>query len=248
MSIAFSDTTNKDGIIQQIEQTLGFPDGHISGDTTRLKQWTGSINLGLDKAFHIIFNADGRWQFDDRNHTDYPELTANLVASQRDYPFTTDSNSNFILAVHKVAILPSATATVYREIDSVDAIGEGENSFVENDTSVTGVPDKYDKSANGIFLDPIPSYSATNGLKIIISREGSYFTTSDTTKYPGFAGLYHEYLVLEPAYRYARANNLEIKETLKRDVLEMEQRITEYYSRRDKDERDVMTPEYQTYE
>ena len=248
MSIAYSDTSNKDGILQRIEMELGFTDGFITGNATRLAQWTGSVNLAIDKVFHIIFSADGRWQFDDRNHTDYPELTANLVASQRDYPFTTDDNSNFILAIHKVAILPSATATRYVELTPVDALNDDNSPIVENDTSITGVPDSYDKTANGIFLDPIPSYSATNGLKLFISREGSYFTTSDTTKYPGFAGLYHEYLVLEPAYRYARANRLDVQETLKRDLLEMERQIIEYYSRRNKDERFVLSGEPISFE
>ena len=99
--------------------------------------------------------------------------------------------------------------------------------------NVEGQPYQYDKTATGLFLDPIPSANVTSGLKVYVSREGSYFTTSDTTKKPGFAGLYHDYLILEPAYQYARANRLNIQETLKRDVLEMEKRITEFYGKRD---------------
>ena len=79
MSIVISDTTNDDGIIQQIEQTLGFPNGYITDNSDRQTQWLGRINRSLDKVFHIIFKADGRWQFDDGNHTTYPILTGDLV-------------------------------------------------------------------------------------------------------------------------------------------------------------------------
>ena len=111
--------------------------------------------------------------------------------------------------------------------------------------NVEGQPYQYDKTSTGLFLDPIPSASVSAGLKIYVSREGSYFTASDVstgTKVPGFAGLYHEYCVIEPSYQYARANRLDIQETLKRDILELEKRITEFYSKRDFHDRHIMTP------
>ena len=229
--------------MQRIEQELGFPEDYITGDTTRRTQWAGSINLALDKAFHIIFGADGKWQFDDSNHTDYPIITTNLVDGQRSYAFTTDGSTpaNLILDIARVFIRTSTT-TGYFEIfpTDVQSAPEGEISQFVDGLNTEGVPYHYDKTANGIFLDPIPNANVTSGLKIYISREGSYFTEASTTKTPGFAGLYHEYLVLEPAYRYARANNLTNREVLKRDVLEMEKAITKYYSRRAKDERFIM--------
>lgn len=246
--LAFSDTTNKDGIIQRIEQELGFNDADISGNTTKLAQWTGSVNLALDKAFHIIFRADGRWQFDDSNHTTYPILTGNLVSGQRDYPFTTDSDSNLILAIQRV-FARTSTSDPYYELTPVDVHGDPESSispFVDG-LNTQGSPTRYDKNATGIFLDPIPDSSVTNGLKVYVSREGSYFTTSDTTKAPGFAGLYHEYVVLEPCYRYARAHNLVNREALKRDVDELEKKITQFYSRRDQHERPIMSPNVTPY-
>ena len=242
MAIQFSDTTTKDGILQRIEQELGFVDGHITGDTDRLKFWTGSINLALDKVFHIIFRADGRWQFDDNNHTTYPILTGDVVANQRDYSFTTDSDSNVILDIQRVFYRQS-TSSPYYEIYPVDVQSARESeisSFVDG-TGVVAHPNSYDKTATGIFFDTLPPSNVTAGIKIYVNREGSYFTTADTTKMPGFAGLYHEYLVLEPCYRFARANNLQNKETLKRDLMELEKNIEEFYSKRDRHSRSIMT-------
>lgn len=249
MSLAYSDTSGKDGILQRIEQELGFPDAFITGDTTRLAQWTGSVNLALDRAFHLIFSADGRWNFDDSGHTTYPILIGNLVDGQRDYSFTADSDSNLILEIHRVWVRMSTTEPYY-EVFPVDVQSDREGliSPFADGLNSEGRPDKYDKTATAIFLDPIPNASVTAGLKVYVNREGSYFLTSDTTKKPGFAGLYHEYLVLEPAYRYARAHNLQNREVLKRDVLEMEKQIIDFYSRRDKHDRIIMFPEPQEYE
>lgn len=243
MSLVYSNTTTKSGIIQRIERKLfgSNGDGTISGNTTLLAQFTGDVNVAMDRAFTVIFDADGRWQFDDANHTDYPIIRTNLVSGQRDYTFTADSNSNLILGIEKIAILPSATATEYQEIYPVDANSDGDSPFVVDNTGDTGVPTQYDKLGNGIFLEPIPNYNATNGLKIYISREASYFATSDTTKKPGFAGVFHEYLVLHVCYNYARDNNLATMALFERDMIKMEKEMQEYYGKRAADERQIMT-------
>lgn len=246
MSLAYSDTSGKDGILQRIETKLGFPDADITGNTTKLARFTGMVNLALDKVFHIIFKAAGTAQFDDNNHTAYPVVKFNLVANQRDYSFTQDADSNLILAFHKVAILPSSSATRYEEIDPFSEVDDWNNDVI-TETTNAGVPSRYGKLATGLFLDPMPSYSATNGLKVYVDREASYFLTSDTTKKPGFAGLYHDYLVLAVCYDYALANTLKNRDVFKRDMLEMEKQITEHYSRREKDKRYVMTPKRINY-
>ena len=247
MSLVFSDTSGKDGIIQTIERTLfgDSGDGRISGNTVLLAQFTADINIALDRAFHIIFTSDGRWQFDDSNHTDYPIITTNLVASQRDYSFTTDENANLILSISKILI--KDTNGVFREIESVDQQSDtGMDGFWDGQ-NITGIPDKYDKTANGIFLDPIPSYNSTGGLKIFISREASYFTVADTTKKAGFMGLYHEYLALQPAYKYAYRNSLSNAGALRNEVLELEASIIEAYKNRAEDDRIALTSRKVSY-
>lgn len=234
MSLAYSDTSGKDGILQRIELKLGFSDAYITGNTTRLAQFTGMVNLALDKVFHIIFAADGKWQFDDSGHSTYPILTGNLVDGQRDYSFIQDSDSNLILDIHRVFVKTSASG-IYYEIypRDVQSDAEGEISGFIDGQNTEGSPYTYDKTATGIFLDPIPNANVTSGLKIYVSREGAYFTVASTTTKPGFAGLYHDYLVLMACYDYALANNLQNRDVFKRDMLEMKKAITEFYSKRD---------------
>lgn len=232
MSLAFSNTTSKNGILQRIERTCGFQDGDITGNTTRLAQFTGDVNVALDKIFSLIFSVGGTWQFDDSNHTDYPIITTSLVSGQRDYTFTSDENSNLILEIYKVFVADDSGD--YREILPVDQQSNAPVNYTDGNNT-TGLPNTYDKTGNGIFLDPIPNYSEANGLKIFINREASYFSTSDTTKKPGFAGLFHEYLVLHPSFYYCTRNGISIRRELKEELMEMEAQIMDFYKMREKD-------------
>lgn len=198
---------------------------------------TRDINLALDRVFALIFEVGGTWQFDDSNHTDYPIITTNIVSGQRDYTFTSDESSNLILDVQKVFVADSTG--LFREVSPTD-IPSGSPSNYWDGLETTGQPNSYEKNANGIFLDPIPDYNRTGGIKVYISREGSYFTTSDTTKKPGFAGLFHEYLALRPSYQYAFRNSLDNRNILKAEMQEMEMAIMEYYKLREKDVKKIL--------
>jgi len=239
MSLAFSNTTNKNGIIQQIERTLNFSDGYISGNTLRLQQFTADINSALDKVFSIIFEVGGTWQFDDSNHTDYAIITTNIVSGQRDYSFTADEDGNLILEIMKVFCADEGG--LFREMTPQDVPSGSSTNFWDG-LNTTGQPNSYDKLGNGIMLDPIPDYNRTGGLKVYISREGSYFTTSDTTKKPGFAGLFHDYLALYPSYRYAFIKGLANVNVLKSEIFEMEEAIKNYYKLREKDVKKRLIP------
>lgn len=124
---------------------------------------------------------------------------------------------------------------LFREVSPVDVPSGTSNSNMWDGLETTGQPNSYDKIGNGILLDPIPNYDAVGGLKLYISREGSYFATSDTTKKAGFAGLFHEYLILYPSYVYASINTLASTRTLRDEVEIMENKIRDYYKAREKD-------------
>ena len=241
MSLQFSDTSTKKGIIQKIERLCKFTDGYISGNTNLLKEFTADVNIALDEVWAMIFKSSGKWQFDDSNHTDYPFITTNLVASQRDYTFTTDEGGNLILDVYKV--MCKDPQGIYQELDPIDQQSDESTQSFFDGRNEEGTPERYDKTANGILLDLIPDYSVTAGLKVFINREGSYFTTSDTTKKPGFAGLFHKYLALAPSYEYAVANGLANKNDIRQEMLELESDIKKHYRDRSKDERFIISPQ-----
>ena len=103
MSLQFNDTTNNLGLIQLIERNCKL-EGKISSNTNLLKNFTADVNVAFDKLLMILFSSSGKWQFDDSNHTDYPIITTNLVAGQRDYSFTTDEQGNIILDIYAPSI------------------------------------------------------------------------------------------------------------------------------------------------
>lgn len=205
-----------------------------------LSEKTADINLALDKAFELIFRASGTWQFDDSNHEKYPFITTDLTQGQRDYSFTTDEQGNLILDIYKVMVKNAAGH--YEEIFPVDQQSDPDTGSFYDGQDIQGRPYRYDKTGNGIFLDPVPDETVSAGLKIFINREASYFTTADTTKKAGFAGLFHEYLALRPSYQYACRNGLSNKNDLKNEMLEMESSMRKHYRSRAKDERLQITP------
>lgn len=274
MSLVFNDTTTYRGIVQEYEKECGFEIGDVSGDPVKLAELVSSVNLALDDFVELALRSEGTWQFDDSNHDvsqgNYPIISTDIIAGQRDYPFISDQYGNLILDIYGVYVAnPSG---IYVKLSPVD-VSTGKNDLEGYPTTAAsgflfygglssftdgqntpGTPVRYDKLANGIFLDPVPNYNmrlaneGKAGLKIYVNREGSYFTTSDTTKKPGVPGLFHRYFVVRAAQDYARQNNKANYGQISSEVMRYEGNeeagiigsIQAYFSRRSKDERNRM--------
>lgn len=249
MSRSFSDTTNLHGLMQRYEKAIGVRYGYVSSNQDRRREFASYTRTAWDTYLQLAFRSSGTWQYDDSNHEDFPFIKTNLVDGQRDYTFVTDKNGNLILDIYKVAVLPSATATLFEEIYPVDQQTKEKAYDLTAENTAEGTPFQYDKTANGILLDPIPSYNATKGLKAYINREASYFTESDTTKMPGCPGIHHDYFFLRPAMEYARDHNLTVYDRLAQQVLEYEGddvrgltgKIERYFAYREKDVKKQIT-------
>lgn len=242
MSLQFNDTTNYKGLVQIYEKECGYNQGDVSGSTALLKAFTADANLALDDFFSIAFSTNGTWKLDDSGHTTYPIVTTALVSGQRDYSFLTDSSSNLILDIRKAFVRVSATGP-YKEISPVDVESEDSDtlSFADGQNA-SGVPTRYDKLGNGIFLDLIPNYNSTDGLKVYVDREPSYFVYTDTTKKPGVPGLLHRYFAVKPAMDFARTKGKANYNALALEVARLEKLIGETFAQRTKDEPSRMSP------
>lgn len=236
MSLTFSEITTL--IDDNVDTT--------STSYTTVKK-TIDCNLAIDKFFAIALQASGKWQFDDSNHTKDPIVTTDVVSGQRDYHFTVDEQSNLILEFYRVMIV-NKDGGIFYDLKPVDQQTRGLQAMgMVDGQNIEGKPSKYDKTANGIFLDPIPDYNATDGLKFFISREAHYFLSSDTTAKFGACGLFHEYLALRPSYFYAYRKGLPQKLDLLNEMNKMEADIEEYYGGRSKDEKAVIRPRITTF-
>ena len=250
MSLVFSDTTAYRGLVQKYEREIGVKRGTVSDNTNLLKEFTADVNLAVDDYISLMIQSSRTWKGDDTNHTDYPEILTNIVSGQRDYTFLTDENGNAILDIFKVYIKDGSQ---YRLLLPFDADTETEVSNFTDGVTHNGTSRCYDKSANRIRLEYTPTATVTDGLKVSINREGSYFTYSDTTKKPGFPGVHHKYFYLKPALEYARINSLSSYDRIKREIVLLEGdkslgidgEIQAYFSERTKDEKPGLRPLYQ---
>lgn len=215
------------------EREIGVSRGTFSGNSTLLKELTADVNLAIDDYTAMMIQVSGMWKGDDSNHTDYPEITTNIVANQRDYTLLTDENGNLILDIYKVYY---KNGDAYKLLTPYDSDTEKEASTFTDGLNATGIPSKYDKTANAIRLDVLPTANITDGLKVSINREASYFTSSDATKKAGFPALHHKYFYLRPALDYARRNTLTSYPRIEAEVMKAEREIKEYFDRRAKDE------------
>lgn len=227
----FSDTTNKDGLIQDIETLLGMDDGHISGNAVRLKQFTRMINIWYKRAVSWIWEATGTWEYDDSNKTTLPIATTTLVAGQQDYELPSiaqkldrveakDSEGNFQLLI---------------PIDKSQVTDEALSEFYKTD----GMPICYDMVGQSVILYPAPAaanVTLVSGLKVYVSRDVDVFTSADTTKEPGFVDNFHTILSVGSALRYAIGESLTDKKSdLKADLKDLKSELQEFYGSRHRD-------------
>lgn len=246
-----SNTTTRKGIIQLLEDLTSTQSASTSSYPKLSK--TRDINNALAKYAQLAISSQGRWQFDDTNHVDYPIISTGLLSGQQDYSFTVDELGNQILDIERVEVYDQAgIAHQLSPIDSKDLEGIAMTEYMKNG----GIPTHYDKTANGLFLYPASNYNmrlveeGRSGLKIYISRTPSYFVgdgTDDTNK-PGIPDVFHEYLAMRPAYYYCLQKGLAIANNYFQELQDMESRIKEYHRDRSKDEQMVMRTVYTSSE
>lgn len=238
MSMPFSNTADRTGIVELVEDLTGTRSSTTS--SYPLKTKTRDINNTFANFNMIAQRSAGSWESDDTNQTDYPIITTNLVSGQQDYSFILDQQGNQILDIYRVEIAnASGIFSQVIPLDEVDMNGVSLTEFMKT----SGTTIFYRKTANGIFLYAPTSYNYTNGLKIYYARTPTYFLSTDTTKKPGIPDMFHEYLALRPAYFYALAKGLPQATALGNQVLEFEGsdrlgivgKIGDYYANRSRD-------------
>lgn len=234
--MVFSDTATKQGIVQDIDFTV-----NSDSITYPIEQKTRNINRAMDKAVSLILSSDGVWEWDDSNQTDLPTATTDLVSGQNDYSFA-------IQHLKIINVLAKNSGGDWQILKPFDLAEDKASEYLLNPDE-TGSPRYYDKRAGSVFLFPKPDYASTGGLKINFQRPSTYFTTSDTTKAPGFATIFHKYISLLASYDYAMAKGLPKINQIKQDIAEMELAIQAFYGKRnDRDDRTGLRAKVRNYE
>lgn len=192
----FSDTTNKNGLIQECEFWTNLGDATISGDTTLLKQFTSRINRAYDAIMPLMLSYGDKMRWDDTNHTDHPVGTFDIESGTGNYEFLVDDNGVSILNITDVMILDSSTSTEYRRLRRMTLDDPRALRAMSPNPTDTGIPSAFVEKDNVIFFDVVPNYSVTNGGKLFFERNADYFTSADTTQKPGIPAPFHQLLAL----------------------------------------------------
>ena len=205
----FSDTSNKNGIIQYCESLTNLGDTAISGNSTLLKQFTNYVNSGYYEVFMAIMSVDKTWKVDDFNYADFPEGPITMVASQRDYTLpvaVVGANLATLLRVNRVWVLDlNGVRFPLRKMNPDENF-----LYADDNYAATGFPTAYKLHGKSIYLDILPvatSVTLTDGLIVQVQRTPDAFTSADTTQQPGFMETYHDLLALKASAWYLLPTN-----------------------------------------
>lgn len=206
----FSDTTNKNGIVQFTESLCKLGDGGITNDTVLFKTITAYINQAYAKVAMALLRVDKNFRWDDFNYTDFAIATITLVDQQRDYTLpaaVVGGNASTLYRVNSVRI--KDVSGLFYDLTplppNADESQEG--------AAYSGVPLQYRMIGNSVRLTPKPLTGAitlTNGMEIQFQRSFDEFTSADTTQQPGFMNSYHDLLALDAAAAYLLPFNADL--------------------------------------
>ncbi len=202
-------------------------------------------NTAMEEIIDTILTADGRWQFDDANNVDYPggvAIISSLTNGTKNYSIDTT-----LIKIEGVSVL--GANGIWRKLIPFDP-DDLTNPLLDRAQflNVSGNPLYYDVHGSYVSLYPAPdngvSVTLTNGLKIYGQRTAQLFTSAEVatgTKVPGFASPFHSLVAYLSALPYAMAYKPTRIQFLMAEITRKRMELIKFYSKRDKDERKIMS-------
>lgn len=193
--------------------------------TVDIEAITRAANEADRLIWSWIFSSYEGWEYDDGNQTDLPSAKAHLTAGQNKYTIPEDA-----LVVKKVSFKgEDGTWTDLDPITSEDiATREAESEF--EDTN--GLPRYYRLRANVVEVYPAPNFTQVRSLRMQFGRGSVGFTTTDTTKTPGYASEFHGATSTGAAVIMAPDRGLRNQASLETRWANYETAIKQYYKAR----------------
>lgn len=212
-------------IVSHIDFLL-FGRSDIFNDSYALADRTRNINIAWDEVIVKLYRADPNHLWDDYNNVNFPIATTNLIANQDHYDLL-----DAALVIHRVRLKDNQGN--YKTLTAVQRRELSDGNLTE-----TGTPNYYYKIGGAIFPVPVPNYGYDAGVEVQFQRGANHFTTSDTTREPGFNSQFHHILSIKAAKVYAIANGLTEKVNILNQMeQELEQEMLGFYQLRSPDER-----------
>ena len=221
----FSDTATKQGLLEDIDFLL-FGNSSVFNTDYSLVDRTRNINIVWDEAIAELYKADPNHKWDDTTNTDLPFATLDLTANLDHYDLLDSA-----LVIHRVRMKDTNG-----ELKTLIPVLRSE--LTDDELNSTGEPEKYYKIGGVVFPIPVPDYGATSGVELEFQRGANHFVSTDTTKTPGFASQFHQFLSVGASLRYAVSNGLKNKiAQLRAEKESIRNAMREHYERRSPDEK-----------
>ena len=221
--------------------------------------------IAVNKAYEritgriIAETAGGTWPYGDKNYTAFPTFTTTLVNSQAEY----DIDALFLTGTYPATYEPLMilgvevldNTSIWHPLTPISLQQIRETGIAQVEYLKTdGRPIEYEKRENLLVLYPAPdngvSVTLSGGLKIFYLRTADAFTSAQVTtgtKVPGFPSPWHEILAYEAAYMYAVTRQLPNANQLKADVMQKEKELLSFISRRNQDDRPIITMKHEPH-
>jgi hypothetical protein len=195
----FSNTTDKNGILQACEFWTGLGDTGITSDTYLLKVFTYLCNEAMNDILPVVLGKTDELRWDDPQQTTFPIGFADLVIGKSSYPYLTDSAGNSVYNIARIFLRTPSNDTLDWDRELVRVPTGGTGSLEGNQSGVlagvttdysriinprfseTGTPHSFAELNGVIFLYPIPDYNNAEGMKILFEREPVRFISSGNT-------------------------------------------------------------------
>lgn len=181
------------------------------------------VNYSLDKYTYLAITSDGKAQVDDTTNDDISRATATLDAGK-----------------NKVKLGGDFITWSYIEIEN--SAGERwrlkpyDQRFNEETTTSsanTGRPSRYDYYGGHFYFDKYADQAYT--VRAHYNRAFNHVSVDNLSATIGIPTIHAEYLAVSGAAKLALANNDPSYTSLKREVMEMEEDIVDFYRTRDED-------------
>ncbi len=240
----YNSESNEQDLISEVTEIC---DADLNAYT--LKSRTRRINIALEEveAKLIVASAHG-WEFGDSNQTSLPTGLKTLVNSQEAYQLAGDQSTtgidttNPLLTVRGVSVKNKDGIWVpLKPIHLWELFAQRIDPAEYFKTD--GLPAYYEKREDFLILYPAPdngiSVTLASGLKVFYDRRASKFTTSDTTKEPGFASPYHVLLAYKASLPYCSSYKKDRVPMILGEIARLEKGLLSFYGNRAKDERKI---------
>ena len=170
------------GLLENIDDTCG-----TSANTFPIKGKIAKLNDALHWYFGLAEKNAQNWNADDTNNTSPPIDTQNIVSGTNRYKLSAFTEE--ILEILKLEVDDGSGVAKALYPDIIDSFGNvignasGQISGYSSDSfddiyvnASSGIPSRYIKYGDFIYLDKKPNYNATSGLKAYFNRPATLFS------------------------------------------------------------------------